>query len=270
MPLQLRGCAKEHSEAMSTSPDTKRSGLGDWRETLKTIAYALAIALVVRTLFYQPFNIPSGSMKPTLLVGDYLFASKFAYGYSRYSLPFGLLPFDRRLFGVQPKRGDVVIFKLPRDNATDYVKRVIGLPGDAILVRDAVVYINGQVVPQAPAGFYVGPEVGRPKPRFEETLPNGVKHYVLHWPQQAELDNAGPFKVPEGHYFMMGDNRDDSIDSRVSSRYGVGYVPYENLIGRAAIVFFSMAIDDPHAFRLTSPWTWPFDVRWARIFTLPR
>jgi signal peptidase I len=268
---QLRGCAQEQNKAMSTNPDTKRTGLGDWRETIKTIAYALAIALVVRTLFYQPFNIPSGSMKPTLLVGDYLFASKFAYGYSRYSLPLGLIPFEGRLFGVQPKRGDVVIFKLPRDNATDYVKRVIGLPGDAILVRDAVVYINGQAVPQTPAGFYVGPEVGwRPKPRYEETLPNGVKHYVLHWQQQAELDNAGPFKVPEGHYFMMGDNRDDSVDSRVSPRYGVGYVPYENLIGRASIVFFSMAVDDPNAFRLTSPWSWPFDIRWARMFTLVR
>jgi signal peptidase I len=256
---------------MSTTPETRSKGIGDWRETVKTIVYALAIALVVRTFFYQPFNIPSGSMKQTLLVGDYLFASKFAYGYSRYSLPFGLIPFEGRLFGAEPKRGDVVIFKLPRDNTTDYVKRVIGLPGDAIIVRDGLVYINGQVLPQTPAGEYVGPEAGwRAKPRFQETLPNGVTHYVLHWPQQAELDNVGPFKVPEGHYFMMGDNRDDSIDSRVSSRYGVGYVPYENLIGRAELVFFSIAIDDPNAFRLTSPWNWPFDVRWSRIFTLVR
>jgi signal peptidase I len=256
---------------MGTTPEANKTGSSEWRETLKTIAYALAIALFVRTLLYQPFNIPSGSMKPTLLVGDYLFASKFAYGYSRFSLPFGLIPFRGRLFGHAPQRGDVVIFKLPRDNATDYVKRVIGLPGDTISVRDGAVSVNGEALPQAPAGFYVGPESGmRPKPRYEEMLPNGIKHYILHWQEPAELDNAGPFKVPEDHYFMMGDNRDDSIDSRVSQRYGVGYVPYENLIGRAQIVFFSMALDDPNAFRLTQPWTWPFDVRWGRLFKLVR
>src|SRR6516164_741681 len=115
---------------MSTTPETRSKGIGDWRETVKTIVYALVIALVVRTFFYQPFNIPSGSMKQTLLVGDYLFASKFAYGYSRYSFPFGLIPVKGRFFGAEPQRGDVVIFKLPRDNATDYIKRVIGLPGD--------------------------------------------------------------------------------------------------------------------------------------------
>jgi signal peptidase I len=148
---------------------------------------------------------------------------------------------------------------------------VIGLPGDEIVVRDAIVYINGKPLPQARAGEYVGPEEGRPKPRYIETLPNGVKHYVLHWQREADLDNAGPFKVPAGHYFMMGDNRDDSVDSRVSAlRYGVGYVPYENLIGRAEIVFFSIAVDDPQAFRLTSPWTWPFDVRWNRMLNLVR
>jgi signal peptidase I len=256
---------------MSTTADVKKTDSGGWRETVKTIAYALVIALIVRTFLYQPFNIPSGSMKSTLLVGDYLFACKFCYGYSRYSFPFGIVPFKGRMFGAQPRQGDVVIFKLPRDNATDYIKRVIGLPGDEILVRDGIVYINGQALPQTPAGFYVGPEEGyRPKPRYVETLPNGVKHFVLHWQRPVDLDNVGPFKVPEGHYFMMGDNRDDSIDSRVSSRHGVGYVPYENLVGRAEILFFSMATDDPQAFRLTTPWTWPFDVRWARIFTLVR
>jgi signal peptidase I len=257
---------------MSAPAEAKSAGSSAWAETLKTFAYALVIALGVRTLLYQPFSIPSGSMKSTLLVGDYLFASKFSYGYSRYSLPFGLIPFKGRLFGAEPKRGDVVIFKLPRDNATDYIKRVIGLPGDEILVRNGIVVVNGEALPQKPAGAYVGPEEGlRAKPRYEETLPNGVKHYVLHWQHETELDNVGPFKVPAGHYFMMGDNRDDSIDSRVQSpRYGVGYVPYENLIGRAEILFFSMAVDDPRAFRLTSPWTWPFDVRWRRILRLVR
>jgi signal peptidase I len=249
-----------------------KAGESGWRESLTAIAYALVIALVVRTFLYQPFHIPSGSMKSTLLVGDYLFASKFSYGFSRFSFPFALIPFSGRIFGSEPKRGDVVIFKLPRDGSTDYVKRVIGLPGDEILVRDAIVYINGKALPQVRAGEYVGPEEqGRPKPRFVETLPNGVTHYVLHWQREAELDNTGPFKVPAHHYFMMGDNRDDSVDSRVSSlRYGVGYVPYENLIGRAEIVFFSIAVDDPNALRLTSPWTWPFDIRWGRMFHLVR
>jgi signal peptidase I len=257
---------------MSAPAEVGTTGQSPWRETLKTIVYALLIALVVRVFFYQPFNIPSGSMKSTLLVGDYLFASKMSYGYSRYSFPFGIVPFRGRLFGSEPKRGDVVIFKLPRDNSTDYIKRLIGLPGDEVAVRGGIVHLNGQALPQAPAGTYVGPEEGgRAKPRYEETLPNGVKHYVLHWQRESDLDNVGPFKVPAGHYFMMGDNRDDSIDSRVQSpHFGVGFVPYENLVGRAEIVFFSVAIDDPRAFHLTSPWTWPFDIRWSRIFNLVR
>jgi len=267
------GAGREEQEKhMSAPAEVGTTGQSPWRETLKTIVYALLIALVVRVFFYQPFNIPSGSMKSTLLVGDYLFASKMSYGYSRYSFPFGIVPFRGRLFGSEPKRGDVVIFKLPRDNSTDYIKRLIGLPGDEVAVRGGIIHLNGQALPQTPAGTYVGPEEGgRAKPRYEETLPNGVKHYVLHWQRESDLDNVGPFKVPAGHYFMMGDNRDDSIDSRVQSpHFGVGFVPYENLVGRAEIVFFSVAIDDPRAFRLTSPWTWPFDIRWSRIFNLVR
>jgi signal peptidase I len=251
---------------MSATADTSKATSHGWRETVKTLAYALAIALAVRIFLYQPFSIPSGSMKPTLLVGDYLFVAKYAYGYSQYSFPFGLVHFNGRLLGGEPRRGDVVVFRLPRDRTTDYIKRVIGLPGDEILVRHGIVYINGEALSQTPAGVYSGPEEGwRGKPRFVETLPNGVKHYVLHWPYESELDNAGPFKVPEGHYFMMGDNRDDSIDSRVqSTRYGVGYVPFENLIGCAEVVFFSVATDAPGA----SSWTLPFEVRWARMPTL--
>jgi signal peptidase I len=242
-----------------------------WRENVKIIAQALFLAMIVRIFFYQPFNIPSGSMKSTLLVGDYLFVSKLSYGYSRYTFPWALIPFEGRIFASQPQRGDVVVFKLPRDTSTDYIKRVIGLPGEHIEVRDGIVYINGQALPQTPAGSYAGPEEYRPKPRFEETLPNGVKHNVLHWERPTELDNAGPFDVPQGQYFMMGDNRDDSIDSRVPAwQRGVGFVPEQNLVGRAEIVFFSAATDDPQAFRLTSPWTWPFDIRWARFFHLVR
>ena len=255
---------------ISRTPSPAKTASGGWRETVKVIIQALMLAMIVRIFFYQPFNIPSGSMKQTLLVGDYLFVSKLSYGYSRYTFPWGIVPFNGRVFfASEPKRGDVAVFKLPRDNSTDYIKRVIGLPGDEIIVRDGTVYINGQAAPQTPAGEYLRPE-GRPKPRFEETLPNGVKHYVLHWQHEAELDNAGPFKVPAGHYFMMGDNRDNSIDSRVPSYRGVGYVPAQNLVGRAEIIFFSAAIDDPHAFHLTSPWTWPSDIRWTRFFHLVR
>ena len=236
------------------------------------IAQALILAMVVRVFFYQPFNIPSGSMKQTLLVGDYLFVSKMAYGYSRYSFPWGVIPFDGRVFASQPKRGDVVVFRLPRDTSTDYIKRVIGLPGDRIEVRNGIVYINGQAAPQTPAGEYLGPEETRPKPRYEETLARTDSNTTCsHWERQGDLDNAGPFDVPEGHYFMMGDNRDNSIDSRVPPwQRGVGFVPMQNLVGRADIIFFSAATDDPHAFQLTSPWTWPVDIRWSRFFHLVR
>ena len=241
---------------------------GSWRETAKIIAQALLIALIVRTFFYQPFNIPSGSMKETLLVGDYLFVSKLSYGYGQHSFPFALIPFKGRIFGSPPKRGDVVVFKLPRDPSLHYVKRVIGLPGDHIEVRKGIVYINGQASPQTPAGSYAGPEERRAKPRLTETLPGGVKHFVLHWEEPGELDDIRPLDVPPHSYFMMGDNRDDSIDSRVPAwQRGVGFVPEENLIGRAEIIFFSAAIDDPGAFRWSAPWTWPLDIRWTRFFT---
>jgi len=239
-----------------------------WRETVKVIAQALVIALIVRTFFYQPFNIPSGSMKDTLLVGDYLFVSKLSYGYGQYSFPWGLIPFHGRIFGSPPKRGDVVVFKLPRDPSLHYVKRLIGLPGDHIEVRGGIVYINGEAAQQTPAGSYLGPEEPRAKPRFIETLPGGAKHFVLHWEERGEFDDLLPLDVPPHAYFMMGDNRDDSIDSRVPAwQRGVGFVPEENLIGRAEIIFFSAAIDDSRAFRFSTPWTWPFDVRWTRFFT---
>lgn len=269
---------------MSSDTKSDKAKASGWWETTKVILQALAIAMVVRVFFYQPFNIPSGSMKETLLVGDYLFVSKLAYGYSKYSFPrtiafcdgcdsFRILPdmvSEGRVFGAEPKRGDVAVFKLPRDNTTDYIKRVIGLPGDEIMMRGGVLYINGKAVPKVRNGEFVTREDGRAAriPTFEETLPNGVKYTVLDSEPNGPFDNVGPYKVPAGHYFMMGDNRDNSTDSR--AQWNVGYVPYENFIGRATIIFFSAAVDDPDAFRIFAPWTWPLDIRWSRFFDLVR
>lgn len=242
-----------------------------WWETIKIVIEALLIAMVVRVFFYQPFNIPSGSMKETLLVGDYLFVSKLSYGYSKYSFTSSLDLFNGRFFAAEPKRGDVIVFKLPRDNSTDYIKRLIGLPGDEIVVRGGVVFINGKEVPRVADGEFVTREDGGPPrriKRYKETLPNGVSYHVLDSEPSGPFDNVGPYKVPEGHYFMMGDNRDNSTDSR--AQWGVGYVPYENLIGRAEVIFFSAAVDEPGAFSLMRPWTWPFDIRWSRFFKLVR
>lgn len=250
-----------------------RAARPQWLETVIIVIEALAIAMFVRIFFYQPFNIPSGSMKETLLIGDYLFVSKLSYGYSKYSFPFGLDFFGGRLFAAEPKRGDVAVFRKPTDPSVDFIKRVIGLPGDEIQMRRGQLFINGTAVPKVPAGEFVTREnSARPRtiPVFEETLPNGVKYKVLDSEPNGYLDNTAPYKVPAGHYFMMGDNRDNSSDSRVQGDDGVGYVPFENFIGRAEIIFFSAAVDDPDALRWWSPWTWPFDIRWSRFFNLVR
>jgi signal peptidase I len=256
---------------MSIESDSKRGSVNGLWETGKIIIQALILAMIVRVFFYQPFNIPSGSMKDTLLVGDYLFVSKLSYGYSRYSFPWGPPIFEGRIFDAKPKRGDVAVFKLPRDNSTDYIKRVIGLPGDEIQMIDGVLYINRKAVPKRRVGnFTAKSESGLTYqiPKYEETLPNGVKYAVLDAEPNAPFDNTRVFKVPAGHYFMMGDNRDNSTDSR--AQWGVGFVPYQNFVGRAEIIFFSGAFDDPDAFRVLTPWRWPFDVRWRRFFNLVR
>jgi signal peptidase I len=237
-----------------------RSGV---RDTVRVIIHALILALLVRVFLFQPFNIPSGSMIPTLLIGDYLFVSKYSYGYSRYSFPFGLDLFSGRVWAKEPDRGDVVVFKLPRDNETDYIKRVIGLPGDEIQMVHGVLHINGESVPKVRIEDYVVTESSgrvRHMPQFLETLPNGVSYPVLDVVQDGFGDNTEVYKVPEAHFFMMGDNRDNSTDSRFLSE--VGFVPYENLVGKAQIIFFSL--DENSSF--LEFWDWPTSIRWPRLF----
>ncbi len=243
-------------------------------ETIKTVFWALIIAGVFRTLFFQPFWIPSESMKDTLLIGDFLFVNKMAYGYSRYSCPFGLCPITGRILGSDPERGDVVVFRHPV-NGTDFIKRLIGLPGDTIQMKNGVLFINGVEAPQEPAGVFEeinepqGPMRSRPRcengavgdggictrSRFIETLPEGQKHNILNIDTNGGGDNTDVFTVPDGQYFFMGDNRDNSMDSRFNQRAGgVGFVPAENLIGRADRVIFSSA-----GTRMLYFWTWRSD-----------
>jgi len=249
------------SDKAASSKQAKQGGIG---ETLKVIAQALVLALVVRTFLFQPFNIPSGSMMDTLLIGDYLFVSKYSYGYSRYSFPFGIVPMSGRILASEPERGDIVVFKLPLDNETDYIKRVIGLPGDTIQMIGGVLHINGTAVPRERVGDFVEVDrfgVERKAARYRETLPNGVSYDTLDLDPDGASDNTPPYVVPAGHFFMMGDNRDNSSDSRVLDH--VGYVPFENLVGKAQVIFFSIGDGEP----IWKVWEWPWAVRWGRIFT---
>ncbi|MBO6866297.1 MAG: signal peptidase I [Pseudomonadota bacterium] len=269
---------------------TTETKSGGFLETVKTVVYALLIAGVIRTLFFQPFWIPSGSMKDTLLIGDFLFVNKMAYGYSYASCPSIYIPnfgididaedvcgmFDgdnTRLFGSEPERGDVVVFRHPV-TGRDFIKRLIGLPGDKVQVREGLIYINDVPVEVTPDGTFEetaapqGPHALRPrcangpvgdggvciKQKFVETLPNGVSHSILNIGTQGS-DNTPVYEVPEGHYFFMGDNRDNSSDSRVPTiANGVGFVPFENLVGRADRVMFSSAGSSMLFF-----WTWRGD-----------
>jgi len=254
---------------------------GGWGETVRTVVYAVLIALVVRTFAIEPFNIPSGSMIPTLLVGDYLFVSKYSYGYSKHSFPFSLGFFSGRIFGHAPQRGDVAVFKYPGDqgqgaNRTDYIKRIVGLPGDRIRVVNGILQINGKPVERIPIGDYVTRGGSYKKGTlYTEVLPNGRRHEILETTDNGISDNTPEFLVPAGQYFAMGDNRDDSLDSRTQlqirdaggalrQRDELGwYVPAENLVGRAEFIFFS---HDPSAAGWLEPWKWPQAIRFSRFF----
>ena len=234
---------------------------GVFMETLTIIVQALILAVLVRTLLFQPFSIPTGSMIPNLLIGDYLFVNKFGYGYSKYSIPFAPDLFEGRIWASEPKRGEIAVFKLPSDSSTDYIKRVVGLPGDKIQMKNGVLHINGEAVKRVAAGTFSRDDVmgGLEIPIYVETLPNGVSYETLDLTINGDGDRTGVFEVPEGHYFMMGDNRDNSLDSR----FDVGFVPFENFVGPAKMIFFSVK-NDAHPLAI---WRWPTDMRFERLFS---
>ena len=228
-------------------------------DTIKTLLVAGIIAISFRSVVAEPFNIPSGSMIPTLLVGDYLFVSKYSYGYSRYSFPFGIAPINGRMFKDTPQRGDVAVFRLPSNPSVDYIKRVIGLPGDVVQVKQGILHLNNTPVNRRLIGTVQPSSLQSTADTvYRETLPDGREHMIQEVNDIQLFDNTQAFTIPEGHYFMMGDNRDNSRDSRSSS---VGVVPIENFIGKAQFIFFSV---DQSA-RIWEIWKWPTSVRFSRI-----
>ena len=240
---------------------TNKKNEGGFFELIRTVFWAIIIAIIFRSLLFEPYNIPSGSMLPNLLVGDYLFVSKYSYGYSRYSFPFGLVPIPSRVLSSNPERGDVVVFKLPSDTSINYIKRLIGLPGDKIQMKSGQLFLNDNIVTQIEEGkfeFIYKNYLPQSLDKYKEILPDGKQYSILNVNDNQPLDETNSFLVPEGHYFMLGDNRDNSLDSRAS----VGFVPFENLVGKGNIIFFSV---DGSA-KFWQIWKWPSSIRYNRIF----
>lgn len=239
---------------------------GTFDEFISTLIWAAVLAIIIRSLLFEPFSIPSGSMKPTLQEGDFLFVNKWVYGYSRYSFPMGLgpIPEGQRIIGKLPERGDIIVFKLPTNPSIDYIKRVIGLPGDEIEVKGGRLFINGQVVQRNQIGVEDSRDplgYNQELTAYLETLPNGVQHVIFEEGDNMPLDNTKTYRVPEGHVFAMGDNRDNSQDSRVQNL--VGYIPLENIVGKAERIFLSV---DKTQSQLWEVWNWPKALRLDRIF----
>lgn len=245
-------------------PENNDDRKEDWGELAKTAVIAVLLAVLIRTFLFEPFNIPSGSMIPNLLVGDYLFVSKYSYGYSRHSFPFGMGGFDGRIEGKTPERGDVVVFKLPTDTSIDYIKRVVGMPGDTVQMVGGRLYINDTRIEREAVGMseYENGYGGKVDVTiYKEKLPGNVIHTIYEESDNGPLDNTEKFTVPDGHYFMMGDNRDNSRDSRVPDL--VGYVPFDNLVGRAELIFFSTN----GTANMVQVWKWPWAIRYGRILS---
>lgn len=235
-------------------------------ENVKSLLYAILLAILIRTVWLQPFHIPSGSMIPTLLIGDNLFVSKIAYGYSRYSIPFGgdINYFSGRIWSAEPKLGEIAVFRSVVEPNTDFIKRVIGVPGDRIQMKEGILHINDVPCPVTPDGeFQTVNDDGTvlKAAQYIETLPNGQKHLIIKQVPfgEGKMDNTPVYEVPAGHYFMMGDNRDGSNDSR--SQEVVGYIPLENFVGRASFIFFSTG---GHT-ALWEVWKWPLTAHYSRI-----
>jgi len=241
---------------------------GGFLETVKTVVWAVVIAVLIRSFLFEPFTIPSGSMVPTLLVGDFVFVSKYSYGYSRYSFPFGVVPIGDRVWKSEPSRGDVAVFRLPTNPSENYIKRLVGLPGDRIQMKVGILHINGEAIRRDPGETCRAKAGGAEadKTGYVEVMPGGRKHCIFERSDRDELDNTPEFLVPAEHYFAMGDNRDNSIDSRYRASDGsrpVGFIPAANLVGRAEIVWLSVDED----LRWYQVWRWPFALRFGRMFS---
>jgi signal peptidase I len=259
---------KPSESKKATRAGTARSS--SW-ELLRTLIYAGLIAVVVRTFLFESFNIPSGSMIPTLLVGDYLFVSKYEYGYSRFSLPFSPDLFEGRVLGHVPHRGDVAVFRFTQDTSIDYIKRIVGLPGDHVRVQGGELFVNGVLVPRTDLGDYVASDENGTRMqgrRYAEDLPGSgglppVPHQILKLTSNGQYNNTPDYVVPADSFFAMGDNRDDSADSRFMGTEpdDLGFVPMQNLVGHAKFIFFSVDSRYP----LWEFWEWPAEIRWGRF-----